>query len=119
MDGTTAIVLLKTAIEMLGGKVDFHVPHRLREGYGMQAAVLAAAAEQGVSLVISVDTGIRDFVAAEAAARLGLDLIVTDHHLPQELPDLPGSAHCPRHPQPQPAGLRLRLQAPLRRRGSL
>ena len=121
VDGTTAIVLLKTAIEMLGGKVDFHVPHRLREGYGMQAEVLAAAAGQGVSLVISVDTGIRDFVAAEAAARLGLDLIVTDHHLPQELPHLPvsGPAHCPRHPQPQPAGLRLRLQAPLRRRGSL
>jgi single-stranded-DNA-specific exonuclease len=74
---------------MLGGKVDFHVPHRLREGYGMQAEVLAAAAGQGVSLVISVDTGIREFTAAEAAARLGLDLIVTDHHLPQELPHLP------------------------------
>jgi single-stranded-DNA-specific exonuclease len=86
VDGTTAIVLLKTAIEMLGGKVDFHVPHRLREGYGMQAEVLEAAAGQGVSLVISVDTGIRDFTAAEAAARLGLDLIVTDHHLPQDLP---------------------------------
>ena len=86
VDGTTAIVLLKTAIEMLGGKVDFHVPHRLREGYGMQAEVLAAAAGQGVSLVISVDTGIRDFAAAEAAARLGLDLIVTDHHLPRSCP---------------------------------
>jgi single-stranded-DNA-specific exonuclease len=82
VDGTTAIVLLKTAIEMLGGKADFHAPHRLREGYGMQAEVLAAAAGQGIRLVISVDTGIRDFAAAEAAARLGLDLIVTDHHLP-------------------------------------
>jgi single-stranded-DNA-specific exonuclease len=82
VDGTTAIVLLKTAIEMLGGKVDFHVPHRLREGYGMQAEVLVAWASQGIRLVISVDTGIRDFAAAEAAARLGLDLIVTDHHLP-------------------------------------
>lgn len=82
VDGTTAIVLLKTAIEMLGGKADFHAPHRLREGYGMQAEVLEAAAGQGIRLVISVDTGIRDFAAAEAAARLGLDLIVTDHHLP-------------------------------------
>ncbi len=82
VDGTTAIVLLKTAIEMLGGTVDFHVPHRLREGYGMQAEVLTAAAGQGVKLVVSVDTGIRDFAAAEAAARAGLDLIVTDHHLP-------------------------------------
>ena len=90
VDGTTAIVLLKTAIEMLGGQADFHVPHRLREGYGMQAEVIAAAAARGVSLIISVDTGIRDFAAAEAAARLGLDLIVTDHHLPQELSHLPG-----------------------------
>ena len=82
VDGTTAIVLLKTALEMMGGVVDFHVPHRLREGYGMQPEVLVAAAARGVRLVISVDTGIRDFAAAEAAARLGLDLIVTDHHLP-------------------------------------
>ena len=61
VDGTTAIVLLKTAIEMLGGKADFHAPHRLREGYGMQAEVLEAAAGQGIRLVISVDTGIRRF----------------------------------------------------------
>ena len=84
VDGTTAVVLLKTAIEMLGGEVRFHVPHRLREGYGMQAEVLAAAAGLGARLVISVDTGIRGFAAAEAAASLGLDLIITDHHLPQD-----------------------------------
>jgi single-stranded-DNA-specific exonuclease len=106
VDGTTAIVLLKTAIEMLGGKVDFHVPHRLREGYGMQAEVLATAARQGVRLVISVDTGIRDFVAAEAAADLGLDLIVTDHHLPHSglpsalavlNPNQPGCGYACKH----------------------
>ena len=90
VDGTTAIVLLKTALEMLGGTVDFHVPHRLREGYGMQEEVLAAAAGRGVRLVISVDTGIRAFAAAEAAARLGVDLVITDHHLAQDVPDLPG-----------------------------
>ncbi len=90
VDGTTAIVLLKTAIEMLGGLVDFHVPHRLREGYGMQEEVLATAAGRGVRLVISVDTGIRAFAAAEAAARLGVDLIITDHHLAQDVPGLPG-----------------------------
>jgi single-stranded-DNA-specific exonuclease len=94
VDGTTAIVLLKTALEMLGGTVDFHVPHRLREGYGMQEEVLAAAAARGVRLVISVDTGIRAFAAAEAAARLGVDLIITDHHLAQDLPDLPGLPHA-------------------------
>ncbi|MGB8535212.1 MAG: single-stranded-DNA-specific exonuclease RecJ [Acidobacteriaceae bacterium] len=90
VDGTTAIVLLKTALEMLGGVVDFHVPHRLREGYGMQEEILAAAAGRGVRLVISVDTGIRAFAAAEAAARLGVDLIITDHHLAQDVPGLPG-----------------------------
>lgn len=83
VDGTIAVVLLKTAIERLRGSVRFHVPHRLREGYGMQREILETAAREGVRLVISVDTGIRAFAAAEAAETLGLDLIVTDHHLPE------------------------------------
>ena len=82
VDGTIAVVLLKTAIEMLGGEVRFHVPHRLREGYGMQSSVLEAAHAEGVRLVITVDTGMRAFAEAETARRLGLDLIITDHHLP-------------------------------------
>jgi single-stranded-DNA-specific exonuclease len=89
VDGTTAIVLLKTAIEILGGSVRFHIPHRLRDGYGMQAEVLTRAAAEGVRLVISVDTGIRAFAAADEAARLDLDLIVTDHHLPEAAMGLP------------------------------
>src|SRR5271170_276407 len=83
VDGTTATVLLKTAIEMLGGEVRFHAPHRLKEGYGMRGVILETAATEGVRLVISVDTGIRAFAAARAAQSLGLDLIVTDHHLPE------------------------------------
>jgi single-stranded-DNA-specific exonuclease len=83
VDGTTATVLLKTAVEMLGGTTRFHIPHRLREGYGMQREILEIAAREGIRLVISVDTGIRAFAAADAAAELGLDLIVTDHHLPE------------------------------------
>lgn len=86
VDGATATALLKTAIERLGGSVRCHIPHRLREGYGMQREILEIAARDGVRLVISVDTGIRAFAAAAAAAQLGLDLIVTDHHLPE--PDL-------------------------------
>jgi single-stranded-DNA-specific exonuclease len=82
VDGTTAIVILKTAIERCGGTVDFHVPHRIREGYGMRDEVIERAAAAGVRLIISVDTGIRAFEAAETARRLGVDLIVTDHHLP-------------------------------------
>ncbi len=89
VDGTTATVLLKTAIEMLGGSARFHIPHRLREGYGMQREILENAAREGIRLVISVDTGIRAFAAADAAAELGLDLIVTDHHLPEAAMGLP------------------------------
>ncbi len=82
VDGTTAIVILKTAIEMCGGQVEFHVPHRIREGYDLRGDVIERAAAAGVRLVVSVDAGIRAFPAAETAQRLGVDLIVTDHHLP-------------------------------------
>jgi single-stranded-DNA-specific exonuclease len=83
VDGTTAVVILKTCIELLGGTADFHVPHRIKEGYGIRENVIEAAAAGGVTLVISVDTGIRAFEAAKTANRVGLDLIVTDHHLPE------------------------------------
>jgi single-stranded-DNA-specific exonuclease len=94
VDGTTATVLLKTAIERIAptdrpAQVRYHVPHRIREGYGMQAKVLGVASVAGVSLVISVDTGIRAFAAAEEAKALGLDLIVTDHHLPDDVAGIP------------------------------
>src|ERR1700737_1456202 len=82
VDGTTAIVVLKTAIELCGGTADFHVPHRIREGYGIREEVIERAAADGGKLIISVDTGIRGFAAAETARRTGVDLIVTDHHLP-------------------------------------
>jgi single-stranded-DNA-specific exonuclease RecJ len=83
VDGTTAVVLLKTAIEMLGGVVSFHVPHRLRDGYGLQSSVIETAAAEGVRLIITVDTGMRAFAEAETARRVGVDLIITDHHLPK------------------------------------
>src|SRR5271155_1808571 len=91
VDGTIAVLLLKTCIDSLGGVCDFHVPHRILEGYGMKDEVIERAAADGIKLVISVDTGIRAFAAAETAARLSLDLIVTDHHLPEtsEEPDAP------------------------------
>jgi single-stranded-DNA-specific exonuclease len=83
VDGTTAVVILKTVIELCGGVTQFHVPHRIKEGYGMKDDVIERAAEAGVRLIMSVDTGIRAFAAAETARRLGVDLIVTDHHLPE------------------------------------
>ncbi|MDP9040095.1 MAG: DHH family phosphoesterase [Acidobacteriota bacterium] len=91
VDGTTATVLLKTTLERIAHALDpthpadirYHVPHRIREGYGMQSSVLASAHAAGVRLVISVDTGIRAFAEAAEARALALDLIVTDHHLPE------------------------------------
>src|SRR3989454_6280659 len=82
VDGTTAIVILKTAIELCGGSADFHVPHRIRDGYDMRDDVIECAAASGIHLIISVDMGIRAFAPADTARRLGVDLIVTDHHLP-------------------------------------
>ena len=82
VDGTMAVIILKTAIELCGGTADFHVPHRIREGYDLRGDVIEAAAAAGIRLIISVDMGIRAFAPAETANRCGVDLIVTDHHLP-------------------------------------
>jgi single-stranded-DNA-specific exonuclease len=87
VDGTCSVVILSKAIELAGGKTRFHIPHRLKEGYGMRAEVVEQAAAEGVKLVVSVDTGIRAIGVAQRAAELGIDVIITDHHLPeQELP---------------------------------
>ena len=95
VDGTVATVLLKTAAEraatLLGVKADirYHIPHRIREGYGMTESRIELAATEGIRLVVSVDTGIRAFAAAQEAQRVGLDLIVTDHHLPDTAEGIP------------------------------
>jgi single-stranded-DNA-specific exonuclease len=92
VDGTMAVIILKTAIELCGGAADFHVPHRIREGYDMRDDVIERAAAAGIRLIISVDMGIRAHAPAETAHRLGVDLIVTDHHLPG--PDGVPKAHA-------------------------
>ncbi len=87
VDGTSAVVILKKGIELLGGHVSFHVPHRLRDGYGMRTEVVEEALTAGVKLIVSVDTGIRASEVVRHAGQLGIDVIVTDHHLPEtELP---------------------------------
>ncbi|MBV8905551.1 MAG: DHH family phosphoesterase, partial [Acidobacteriia bacterium] len=87
VDGTASIVVLKKAIEMLGGQAEFHIPHRLKEGYGMRCDVIDRAAQSGVRLIVSVDTGIRANDVVHHANSMGVDVIVTDHHLPEaELP---------------------------------
>ena len=87
VDGATSVVILKRAIELAGGLADFHVPDRLKDGYGMRPEVVEAAAARGVSLIISVDTGIRAAEVVRRARELAIDVIITDHHLPEsELP---------------------------------
>ena len=83
VDGTTSTVILKTAIGMAGGAAGFFIPHRVRDGYGMRDTAIDRAAENGVKLIISVDTGIRACAAVMRAKDLGIDVIVTDHHLPE------------------------------------
>jgi single-stranded-DNA-specific exonuclease len=83
VDGATSVVILKKAIEMAGGQADFHLPHRLHDGYGMRAEVIETAAARGVSLIVSVDTGIRASEVVRGARERGIDVIVTDHHLPE------------------------------------
>jgi single-stranded-DNA-specific exonuclease len=87
VDGTVSVVILKKAIELAGGEASFHVPHRLKDGYGMRADVVERAAAMGVRLIISVDTGIRATEVVRGAREKGMDVIITDHHLPEaELP---------------------------------
>ena len=82
VDGTMAVVVLLTALRMLGADVEAYVPHRLTDGYGMRVPVVEEAAANGFRVVISVDTGIREHAVLERARELGVDCIVTDHHLP-------------------------------------
>src|SRR6476660_8725406 len=87
VDGVTSTVILRRALELLGGDVVHFIPERLRDGYGLQPVAIERLHADGVSLVISVDCGIRGADAALRARELGLDLIITDHHEPDtELP---------------------------------
>ena len=87
VDGVTSTVILRRALEMLGADVVHFIPERLTDGYGLQPAALDRLHADGVSLVVSVDCGIRGADAARRARELGVDLIITDHHEPDaELP---------------------------------
>lgn len=87
VDGITSTVILRRALEMLGGDVVHFIPERLRDGYGLQPAAIERLHADGVSLIVSVDCGIRGMDAARRARELGVDLIITDHHEPDgELP---------------------------------
>lgn len=80
VDGVTGTVILCEALRRLGAQVDYHVPHRLGDGYGLHADALGQIARAGASVVVTVDCGIANLAEAEEARRLGLELLVTDHH---------------------------------------
>jgi single-stranded-DNA-specific exonuclease len=98
VDGVTGTAILYQTLRLLGAGVEFHVPHRLEDGYGLNAQALRDLAERGVALVVTVDCGIASPAEATEANRLGLELLITDHHEPKEhLPDAAVLVH-PRLP---------------------
>ncbi|MBN1796144.1 MAG: single-stranded-DNA-specific exonuclease RecJ [Sedimentisphaerales bacterium] len=84
VDGITGISILWHLMQILGGNVDFYIPHRVDEGYGLNAEAVEFLAKEGTELMITVDCGITAVQSAELAQKLGLDLIITDHHRPDE-----------------------------------
>lgn len=86
-DGISATALLVQGLTSLGGKAIPYIPHRLTEGYGLRTAALENLYRQGISLVITVDCGITALSQVKKAQRMGLDIIITDHHTP--LPETP------------------------------
>jgi single-stranded-DNA-specific exonuclease len=124
-DGMTAIVTWVTALRRLGADPIRYVPSRLAEGYGLSVSGLRQLADRGVRLVVTCDCGVANAVEVEAARGLGLDVVVTDHHLPpKELPRAVAvvDPHRPDCAYPDPdltgAGLSYKLaSALLARRG--
>jgi single-stranded-DNA-specific exonuclease len=106
VDGICATALAVICLRELGANVDWHLPSRFDEGYGLSGHTLARLSRDGVDLVLTVDCGITAVAEVEEAGALGLDVIVTDHHRPGEtLPDCPIVATRPsRYPFPELCG---------------
>lgn len=101
-DGMTATAILLRCLRLLKAKVSYYVPHRLDEGYGLNCEALDQLAARGAQLVVTVDNGIASLAEAEHARRLGLQLVITDHHQMRERlpeadvlvhPALPGTCY--------------------------
>ncbi|QNK60060.1 single-stranded-DNA-specific exonuclease RecJ [Paenibacillus sp. PAMC21692] len=83
-DGVSSTSLLCHAFQTLGLDYDYYIPHRALEGYGLNNAAIQLAADQGVTLIVTVDTGISAYEEVEYAKTCGIDIVVTDHHEPPE-----------------------------------
>lgn len=87
-DGVSSTTVMMKVLQELGANVDYYIPNRFTEGYGPNEAAFRKAAERGIGLIITVDTGISALHEADVAKELGIDLIITDHHEPGPvLPD--------------------------------
>lgn len=102
VDGLTGTVIFWQALQMLGAQATYYVPHRLEEGYGLNSEAIRQIAGSGVSVIVTVDCGIASIEEALEAKRLGVELIVTDHHEPKDRlpeaavlvhPRLPGTSY--------------------------
>src|SRR5688572_15564000 len=80
VDGITATTILWHAIRILGGEVDFYIPHRIDEGYGLNTAAINEIIDRGAKLIVTVDCGVTAVEQARLAKERGVDLIVTEHH---------------------------------------
>ena len=110
VDGISSSALMMTCLLPLGAQVNFFLPHRTRDGYGISTKVVERAAQNNYKLIITVDNGIAAFKPAQKAKEHGIDLIITDHHRPHEtLPDAfaivdPNQDGCP-YPYKELAGV--------------
>ena len=103
-DGVTATALVVQTLQALGGRARHYIPHRVDEGYGLNDEALAALAEEGVGLVVTVDCGVRAFEEISTANGLGLDVVVTDHHaVGSRLPEASAVVNPRRHPRGCPS----------------
>jgi single-stranded-DNA-specific exonuclease len=94
VDGMTGTAILLKCLRMLGADVNYYVPSRIDEGYGMNHEAVRSLAERGTQVLVTVDCGITSVAEAETAREVGIDLIITDHHEPAErLPEALAIVH--------------------------
>jgi len=86
-DGVTSTVVLLSTLRRAGARADYYIPHRIEEGYGLSFTSIEKASREGIGLIITVDCGVSDLEPIALAGKLGMTVVVTDHHqVPEELP---------------------------------
>jgi len=113
VDGITGVAILWHLLTILGAAVEYYIPHRIDEGYGLNKDAVRQLAEAGINLLITVDCGITAVDEAALANELGIDLIITDHHQPaDQLPEATAIVHpaLESYPNPDSSGAMVALK---------